>query len=75
MAVPLCLVIFLRVTRACSDALKITIQRSTLPDEEEHRLSWCPVVPQGEGEEEDDTSLTIALSHGTMVSWRVHESA
>ena len=44
------------------------IQRGTVPDSLEHRLTWCPFVPH-EDEEEHDTTVMIAISHGCQV-WR-----
>ena len=44
------------------------IQRGTVPDSLEHRLTWCPFVPH-ENKEEHDTTVMIAISHGCQV-WR-----
>ena len=44
------------------------IQRGTVPDSLEHRLTWCPFVPH-EDKEEHDTTVMIAISHGCQV-WR-----
>ena len=53
-------------------ALQLHAKRSSTPDHTHHRLSWCPYVPQEEGDEEDGWML--AVSHGCEVRGDRQES-
>ena len=48
--------------------LQLHAERSSAPDHTHHQLSWCPYIPQEEGEEED--SWLLAASHGCEVRER-----
>lgn len=47
-------------------AIVLQSERSSTPDHTHHRLSWCPYVPQEEGDDEED-GWVLAVSHGCEV--------
>ena len=47
--------------------MKLHVYRSNVTDELEHRLVWCPFVPQSEDEDIEE-NLIIAISHGKQVT-------
>ena len=49
-----------------SNCMKLHLCRSNVADELEHRLVWCPYVPQSEDEDMEE-NLIIAISHGKQV--------
>lgn len=50
------------------ETLKIIIQRSSVPDDIEHRLTWSPHVPSPDEEEDEQEICNIVLTHGSDVS-------
>ena len=46
--------------------MKLNVYRTNVIDELEHRLVWCPYVPQSEDEDIEE-NLIIAISHGKQV--------
>ena len=49
-----------------ASTLQLRSERSSAPDHTHHRLSWCPYIPQEEGEDEEEGWL-LATSHGCEV--------